>query len=113
MLAKQHCLAKERDFKKVNAMGRSFFSPYLRLKYLANRSEDSRFAVVVSLKASKKAVERNRIRRQLQEVLRLNRSKITAGNDIVISVNSKAIGKEQQVLEKDVLALLTKAKLML
>jgi len=112
MLAKQHRLTKERDFKKVNTVGRSFFSPQFKLKHVANGFGVSRFGIVTSAKLSKKAVIRNRVRRQISEVLRLNNSKIVSGTDAVIWVKSAALGKDYQELEEKLLELLKKAKLL-
>lgn len=112
MLAKQHRLTKERDFKRVNASGRSFFSPQFKLRHIANSLEVSRFGIVTSTKLSKKAVERNRIRRQVSEVLRLNNDKITSGQDVIIWVKTPALNKDYQELEEKLLGLLNKAKLL-
>ena len=113
MLAKQHRLTKERDFKKVNALGRSFFSPQFRLRHVANGLDASRFGIVTSAKLSKKAVVRNRVRRQVSEILRLNNKKIVAGQDVVVWVRPPALNKAYQELEEKLLGLLKKAKLLL
>lgn len=111
MLGKEHRLTKERDFKKVNASGRSFFSPLFKVKYRANNLDVSRFGIVTSAKLSKKAVVRNRIRRQTSEILRLNNKKIVAGQDVVVWVKPLALDKDYQELEEKLLGLLKKAKL--
>lgn len=112
MLPLKYRLTKEKDFKKINTSGWSFFSSWLRLRYLANNQKLSRFAVVVSTKVSKKAVKRNRIKRQLREIIRLNLTKIKPGYDIAVSVNSKALDKDYKDLEKEALRLFTKARLL-
>ena len=112
MLAKQHRLTKERDFKKVNASGQSFFSSLFKLKHVANNLEVSRFGIVTSAKLSKKAVVRNRIRRQVSEILRLNSNQIVSGQDVVVWVKVSALGKDYQEVEEKLLALLNKAKLL-
>lgn len=112
MLSVKHRLTKEKDFKKIHASGRSFFSSWLRLRYLANNQELSRLAVVVSTKVSKKAVKRNRVKRQLREIIRLNLAKVKPGYDITISVNNKALDKDYKDLEKETLKLFAKARLL-
>lgn len=112
MLAKPYRLTKERDFKRVNALGRSFFSPQFRVKVLANNSATTRSAIVTSAKLSKKAVVRNRLRRQLSEIIRLSLPRLATGYDLVVSVKSPAIDRDYQLLESDLTALLIKAKLL-
>jgi len=89
-----------------------FFSSLLKLKYLANDQELSRLAIVVSTKVSRKAVLRNRLKRQLREIIRLNQKNIKPGYDIIVSVNSQALNKNYQQLEKSIGTLLAKAKLL-
>ena len=52
------------EFKEVFNFGKTTKSPYFILKTKDNSLPYSRFAVVVSKKISKKAVERNLIRRR-------------------------------------------------
>lgn len=111
MLPAKHRLTKEKDFKRINATSRPFFSSFFRLKYSANGLKLSRLAVVVSTKVSKKAVLRNKLQRQIREVIRLNLAKIKSGNDIIISVSNKALNASYQELEKEIFKILTKAKL--
>ena len=112
MLAKQYRLTKEQDFKRANSLGRSFFSPEFRLKIVKNNLVNSRFAIVTSGKLSKKAVVRNRVRRQVGEVLRLNRQRFVGGVDIVFWISPAALKLDYQQLEEKVLFLLTKARVL-
>ncbi|MFA6255253.1 MAG: ribonuclease P protein component [Patescibacteria group bacterium] len=112
MLAFRSRLTKEKDFKKINRLGRPFFSPGFRVKFLANNLKSSRFAIVISTKVSKKATQRNRTRRQLQEIIRLNQTKVKPGYDIVISVQPQVLGKSYQELEAKIFAALNKSKLL-
>ena len=111
MLQKINRLTKDKDFKRINSKGKSFFSPDLKIKFLANTLNNSRFAVVVSVKASKKAVVRNRIKRQIREIIRLSHEKIKPGFDVVVSVKSTAIDKSYQELDFQLSGLFKKANL--
>jgi ribonuclease P protein component len=53
--------------------------------------KSSRFAVIVSKKVLKSAVGRNRIRRRIYEVIRLEMPKFTNQHDVLVSVYSKDI----------------------
>ena len=69
---------------------------------------------VISKTYSKKAVERNRIKRRLREIYRLyrkkaeNQAKLKAVGLLVVKVNSKKVIDSYQVLEKELYSLLEK-----
>ena len=113
MLPVSYRLTKEKDFKKISASGKSFFSSCLKVRFLANDLKVSRFAFVISTKVSKKAVDRNRLRRRLREIIRLSLAKVKPGYDIVVSTKSQALNKDYKELESELLNLLVKAKLLI
>lgn len=86
----------------------------ISLRYCPNpRRKYSRIAVVVSKKVAKKAVDRNRIRRRLYEIIRLNIPKIKNPHDIVFTVFDKqTINIEHSELESTVTELLKKSKII-
>lgn len=71
MLKSANRLQKSKEVKGVFARGRAFFSPYFLGKH-QNIAGVKKFTVVVSTKVSKKAVDRNRIKRVVREQIRLN-----------------------------------------
>lgn len=74
--------------------GKIVRSKYFTLKYLTNPiQKHSRISVIVSKKITKKAVVRNRIRRRIYEIIRLNISQFEGIFDLVIIVNSVEINK--------------------
>lgn len=109
MLKRKHRLAKESEVKQTFAKGRSFFSPYFLLKVLKKPQQTAKFTVVVSTKVSKKAVVRNRVKRLVREVLRLNIGKFASGSYVISvkpSVGSLELedGKKLQKLFLDFLS---------
>ena len=57
------------------------------MKYIANpRRRHGRFSVVISKKVLKSAVKRNRVRRRIYEIVRLELPHIRGGFDVVIMV---------------------------
>lgn len=83
MLDKINRITKKKDFEAIFKAGKSVRGKYLTLSVLENGLNKSRFAFVASLKVSKKAVMRNKIRRRLSEIVRLNSDKIKPGYDFV------------------------------
>ncbi len=68
---------------KVIKEGKNIQSPLFGLKFTQNTLFLNRFSVVVSKKELKKAVERNRVKRVLREVLRKKLTEIEGFFDIV------------------------------
>ncbi|MFA6410283.1 MAG: ribonuclease P protein component [Candidatus Buchananbacteria bacterium] len=112
MIPANQRLTQDRDFKRINSLGKAYFCQLFRIKILPNQRPVSRLAVVVSTKVSKKATLRNRLKRQFREIIRLNREKIKTGYDIILSPNNQALGHKYADLEENFLALLNKARLL-
>lgn len=112
MLPKKYHLSKKNDFKKVFKEGRYYRRDFLSLKITENNFGISRFGFVVSLRISKKAVIRNKIRRRLSEIVRLKLPQIKIGFDLVILTQPEIVGKGYQETEKALDALLKRAKIL-
>lgn len=114
MIAKKFRFHGYGSLKFVYSKGRTARARYLSLKTVENtRRRESRLAIVVSKKISKRAPERNRIRRRLYEAVRLRWADIKPGQDMVITVFDDRVGTiSSQELNKSVEELLTNAKLI-
>ena len=88
------------------------YSPYFRLKFAKNNLEALRVTVVISAKVSKKATVRNRLKRQIREIFRLNLDKINQNFDLVINANAKALELDFQSIKDQISELLFKAKML-
>jgi ribonuclease P protein component len=77
-------LRKNKEINLIFSKGKSFFLSEITFRYVHNKLPNSRIAVLVGKKLSKKAVIRNRIRRRLRELARLHFSKIPNSLDILI-----------------------------
>ena len=76
-----------------------------------NRTAENRVGITVSKKLGKAHV-RNRTRRRLREVYRLNEAKFCPGWDIVVVARTKAVDAEFSQLTKSFLALAKKAGIL-
>ncbi|MDD4607180.1 MAG: ribonuclease P protein component [Patescibacteria group bacterium] len=112
MLAKPFRLTKRKDFENIWQKGKGRLDQFLGIKFLANDLENSRFAFIVSLKISKKAVQRNKVKRQLREIIRLNLDKIKPGYDIIINTRPGILKLTYQELDQTLIDLLKKLKLI-
>ena len=92
MLTKKNRLRTMRDFKHLFKKGKTQGSLYLGLRFVKKDEQDfTRFAFVISKKSAKLAVDRNRARRQLREVVRSLLPMIKPGFDISITIKSSFI----------------------
>ncbi len=82
-------LRKPREFQYVYKHGKKWIGKYLLLIYVKNNNPFSRIGIVTSKKVGR-AVVRNKIKRRLREIVRLNISKIPSGYDIVVVSKSRA-----------------------
>ena len=81
---------------------------YMVLYARRNRTDTNRVGITVGKKLGKAHI-RNRARRRLREVYRLNEEKFTPGWDIVIVARSKSVEAEFAKLTKSFLTLAKKA----
>jgi len=112
MLAKINRLAKKSDIDNLFQRGKRAFSPFFAVRYLENKEKNSRFTVVISNKVAKKATERNRIRRQIREIIRLNLSRFRYNYDILINISKECLEKKYWKLEEELLDLLKRNKII-
>lgn len=84
---------------------------YLVLYARKNRTQGNRVGITVSKKLGKAHV-RNRVRRRLREVYRLNEAKFKPGWDIVVVARSKAVDAPFDKLTASYLALAAKAGIL-
>ena len=102
---------------KLNHIFRRLYSSvgqvngYMVLYARKNRSGQNRVGLTVSKKLGK-AVVRNRIRRRLREVYRLNEARFAPGWDIVVVARSRCISADFEKLTNAYLSLAQKAGIL-
>ena len=76
-----------------------------------NKLSKNQLGITVSTKIGK-AVVRNRVRRRLREIYRLQEDKLLPGYDIVVVARVRAVHSKYAVLERDFLRLAKKLQLL-
>jgi len=104
MLKKENRLNKDKEFDIVFKKGKSVYNSILGVKALKNNLKHSRIGIVVSTKVSKKAVSRNKIKRNIREVFKQELDNIEEGYDILFLalpsiMNPKTADIEQSIKE--------------
>lgn len=89
----------------------AYANSYLVLYARKNKTDTNRVGITVSKKLGS-AVVRNRIRRRLREVYRLNEEKFQPGWDIVVVARTRAVSGNFAALTEAYLSLAEKATLL-
>lgn len=104
-------LKENSAFRRLYHRGASAANRYLVVYCRRNGQPVSRLGFTVSTKLGH-AVVRNRIRRRLREIYRLNEGRFRTGFDIVVVARSRAVTAEYAELEKAYLSLADKLGLL-
>jgi ribonuclease P protein component len=114
-LPKPHRLKNRGDFRAVYAQGIRRYSPHLTLLALADGTDFTpvtSFGISISKKVSKKAVIRNRLKRQIKGIIRTYLPNLEPGWRIVIVVRPKAIECKYEHFLRELEELLKQAKII-
>lgn len=104
-------LKENRIFRRLYAKGKSAVSPALVLYCRRNGRKENRFGITAGTKLGH-AVVRNKVRRRLREIYRLNEDKLLPGYDIVVVARVRAVHSRYADLEKQFLRLAKKLQLL-
>lgn len=118
---KKERLRLKKDFDSVFQKGKSYANKYI-VMYVKEREQhleeerkkgflESRIGIITKKKIGK-AIERNRIRRLIREVFRLNKEKLIKPLDMIIIVRIKMENMKYWQMEKIILDLWKKAKII-
>lgn len=124
MLLQKHRLKKTKDIEIVFENGRFVGGKYATMKVWhidpaqfpkrGYAAEDIKVAVVVSKKVDKRAVQRNRLKRQMREVIRLllKEQQLRAGNMLIVMAKPEMVGVSYHDIAQDIIALLERGKVL-
>ena len=102
-------LKKNHEFRRLYNKGKSAASQCAVVYCRRNWKPENRLGITVSTKLGG-AVERNRVRRRLKEVYRLNEDKLCAGYDIVLVARMRSRYAGFSELEASVMSLFRNLK---
>jgi ribonuclease P protein component len=97
---------KRRDFLEAQKSGQKLYSRHLLIYVLPNGFETARLGVTVSKKVDSRAVVRNRLRRQIKEIFRLNQSRLLRPFDIIVIARQNAVTCKFDDLRREMLGAL-------
>ncbi len=112
MFLKKNRLRSEKDIKALFAKGKGVFALDIGLKYLKTEHDEPRITVSVGTKVSKRAVDRNRLKRQVRAMVEPLVKDLSPGVDIVLMTKKSALEKTYEELQKQVIHIFKKANLL-
>ena len=103
MLKKVNRISKRSEFDEIRKNGKMLgFSRFFGMVMVDKKDDELKFGVVISKKISKKAVERNKIKRRLMEVLGRNLDKFEKGKRILFLVKKEALEASVDDFEEEI-----------
>ncbi len=100
MLKQKNRIRLNKEFDRAFKTGQSFYSKIIGIKMVDNHGENSRFGILINTKVSKKAVERNRIRRQLREIIKDSLVDLKDDKDFIFIVLPLILNKKREEIEE-------------
>lgn len=91
MLNKKYRFHSRGGVQYVYQKGKTIRKPLGSLVFVKNERGFTRFAVVVSKKVLKTAVDRNRVRRRVYETIRQNFTKLPQSHDYIFIIHDKKV----------------------
>jgi len=104
-MEKKYKLRKNMEFKKVYSGGKNFWNRNLILYIRKNKLEESRFGVTITKKIGN-AVVRNKIKRRIKEIYRLNMYRIKDGYDLIFIPKKNVVDISYKELESALIHIL-------
>ena len=102
VLKRENRIRLKKDFTEVKNKGRVLYSPLFGFLTCKENDNQKKFGFIVSKKISKRAVDRNKIRRILSEVVRENLERFENGTRIIFLTKKEILGKKYDEVEKEV-----------
>ncbi|MDD2482998.1 MAG: ribonuclease P protein component [Candidatus Shapirobacteria bacterium] len=102
MLKRENRIRSKKEFFEIKNKGRVLYSPLFGWLIYKENDDLKKFGFIVSKKISKKAVDRNRIRRVLSEIVRNNLDKFEKGTRLVFLTKQEILGKKMTEVKKEV-----------
>jgi ribonuclease P protein component len=113
MLEKINRIKKKKDFELIFKNSKSFKNNLFIFKIAKNSLQLNRFGFVVSQKVSKRATDRNKVKRRLSDLVRAKIGSIENGTDLVIIALPGIEKKEFSEIREAVDSSLIRAKLII
>lgn len=111
MLDKKNRIRLNKEFDQIFKTGQSFYGKAFGVKIIRTDNKESRLGILVGTKISKKAVVRNRIKRQIREIVRQEIPLFKQSYDLAVISLPPSIENDFSFLKDDLRDIFRKLKL--
>jgi ribonuclease P protein component len=108
MFPREYRLKNTKEIANVFKFGKYIHGKYVFIKYIPNNQKTAKIAISVSTKIFKQAVKRNRIKRQLREILRPYLLKLPTLDILVIVKKELTINTPNKKIATDISNIINK-----
>lgn len=108
MLKRNNRIFSRKEFEEVKVAGYLYRGGLISGLILKKNDKEKRFGIIVSKKISKKAVERNKVRRLVYLAVRENMEKFSEGLRVIFLVRPEIINKKYEEVGAEMLNLVQK-----
>ncbi|MDP3954912.1 MAG: ribonuclease P protein component [bacterium] len=112
MLPLKNRLQTRKDFGEAKTKGQKYQSHLFGLLVYPTNSEATRFGFIVSTKISKKATQRNKVKRRLRESIKKILPTLKTGYDVVFLGKKELLDKKLSEISVEVINTFGKAGLL-
>lgn len=77
-------IKRRNEFERIQSRGRKLHAPHFILIYEKSKSPPARLGITITTKVEPRSVGRNRIKRRIREIFRLNKHSLRDPLDLVI-----------------------------
>jgi ribonuclease P protein component len=106
VLKKINRISSKKEFLEIKNKGKLFGSPIFGVLILKKEDEFKKFGFIISKKISKRAVDRNKIKRRMAEVLKNNLDKFSLGTRMIFLVKKEILNKKIEEIEKEIVKII-------
>jgi ribonuclease P protein component len=111
MTVKYERIKKSTDFERVFQTGKTITGRFVFLKTKRTENKNCRLCFIVGSKISRKAVERNKVKRRIREIIRGIYLSLMPGYDIIIIAKKEILGRKYIEIKDEIIKTLKEAKL--
>jgi ribonuclease P protein component len=112
MVVKRERIKKSIDFERIFQTGKTTTGRFVFLKTKKTKNKNCRWCFVIGSKVSKKAIERNKVKRRVREIMADIYSDLLPGYDIVIVAKKEILGRKYTEIKDETIKILKEAKLL-